>query len=183
MHDMAKKLMIVDDDAEILEAFSMHFSELGYSVRSAECGSAALLEVEREVPDILLSDLNMPGMPGVEFLLKVRLMFPSIRVVAMSGAFSGEEVPLGVAADAFYGKGSSLHLLTKAVDPMTQPSLASVLLSTGDLSGFEIFDMVPARSGTEHLAPRIGRPKASLLLPKSERAEQSLQQKQLSTMR
>ena len=129
MLDMPKNLLIVDDDSSILTALSQHFSELGYSVRSSKDGSSALSEIEMELPDILLSDLNMPGIPAIQFLLTVRRMFPSIRVVAMSGAYSGGDVPPAVAADAFYGKGSSLHLLTQAVNAMTRPGRSTIARS------------------------------------------------------
>lgn len=68
----------------------------------------ALVEIRKEIPDILLSDLNMPGMSGFELLSVVRSSFPSIRAIAMRGAFSGVEVPIGIAADAFYKKGNGV---------------------------------------------------------------------------
>ena len=76
----------------------------GYTARSAADGFSALAEIQREVPDILISELNMPGMSGFELLRLVRRQFPSIRAIAIS-AFSGEEIPPGVAADAFFQKG------------------------------------------------------------------------------
>ena len=62
-------------------------------------------------------------MSGVEFLLAVRHLFPSIQVIAMSGAFSGTCVPAGVVANAFFEKGSDPALLIKAVSAMTEPGL------------------------------------------------------------
>jgi CheY-like chemotaxis protein len=73
----------------------------GYTARSAADGFSALAEIQREVPDILISELNMPGMSGFELLRLVRRQFPSIRAIAIS-AFSGEEISPGVAADAFF---------------------------------------------------------------------------------
>src|SRR5580692_9131062 len=102
MLNRPKKLLIVDDDLVIRTGLSQHFSELGYCVRSAKDESSALLEIEKGLPDILLSDLNMPGISSIQFLLKVRRMFPSIRAVAMSDDYSGSRVPPGIAADAFY---------------------------------------------------------------------------------
>jgi hypothetical protein len=59
-------------------------------------------------------------MSGFELLSVVRRRFPVIRTVAMSGAFSGDEVPSGVAADAFYQKGSSLGSLLKIMEALPQ---------------------------------------------------------------
>jgi CheY-like chemotaxis protein len=67
----------------------------------AEGGFSALGEMRKEVPDVLLSDLNMPGMSGFELLLVVRSRFPAIQTVAMSSLFSDGEVPSSVVADAF----------------------------------------------------------------------------------
>lgn len=91
-------------------------TSLGYSVRCAEDGFAALSQIRDSSPDILLSDLNMPGMSGFELLSVVRRRLPWIYVIATSGAFSGTEVPEGIAADAFYEKASSLSFLFKIVE-------------------------------------------------------------------
>src|SRR5580658_4974397 len=93
-------LLIVDDKPAIRASISHLLTEIGYSVRSAQDGFSALRELREEIPDILLSDLNMPGMCGYELMRVVRQRFPSIQVIAMSGAFSGYQVPDGVVADA-----------------------------------------------------------------------------------
>ena len=78
----------------------------------------ALSNIPQEIPDILLFDLNMPGMSGFELLLGVRRQFPALKTIAMSGAYSGDDMPPGVMADAFYGKGADLNALTQIVDAM-----------------------------------------------------------------
>lgn len=128
------KLLIVDDDVLLRISLSQLFAELGYDVRSAPDGLAALSEIRLEKPDILLSDLHMPGMSGFELLLEVHQRFPSISPVAMSGAFAGNVVPPGVIASAFYAKGSnlvSLLRMVKAVDRTTHPSLERSTVLTG----------------------------------------------------
>ncbi len=102
-----ERLLIVDDEPSIRESLTFVLTEIGYSLRAAEDGFSALIEIRKEIPDMILSDLNMPGMSGFEFLSVVRRQFPAIPVIAMSGAFSGDEAPSGVVADAFYQKGSS----------------------------------------------------------------------------
>jgi CheY-like chemotaxis protein len=111
-------LLIADDEPSIRRAFSEIFTEFGYSVRSAEDGFTALVAIGLETPDILLSDLNMPGISGFEMLSVVRGCFPAIQVIAMSGDFSGVGIPPGVCADAFYEKGCSLDYLLQVVEGM-----------------------------------------------------------------
>lgn len=113
-------ILIVDDEACIRTSMSLVLAEVGYRVRSAEDGFSALREIRRESPDILLSDLNMPGMSGFELLPVVRRRFPAIMVIAMSGAFFGNEVPSDVSADAFYQKGSSVSALLQIVRTLPQ---------------------------------------------------------------
>ena len=98
-------ILIVDDDAALRRALSMIFADGGFDVYLASDGFSALAQMRDTIPDVLLSDLNMPGMSGFELLSIVRRRFPAPRVIAMSGAFSGDQVPAGVAADAFYAKG------------------------------------------------------------------------------
>lgn len=124
-------LLIVDDEPSIRRAFSEIFTELGYGVRSAKDGFTALVEIGREIPDILLSDLNMPGISGFELLSAVRDCFPAIRVIAMSGTFSGVGIPPGVCADAFYEKGSRLDYLVQVVEGMAHQKGPSSLQLPG----------------------------------------------------
>jgi CheY-like chemotaxis protein len=108
-------LVIVDDEAPIRTSLALIFSELGHSVRTASDGFSALDLIHDVAPDILLSDLNMPGMSGFELLSVVRRIHPAIHVIATSGSFSGKSVPHGVAADAFYEKATGLNFLLDVV--------------------------------------------------------------------
>jgi len=114
-------LLIVDDALSIRMSLSQILARNGYTARSAEDCVSALAEIRREVPDYLISDLNMPGMSGFELLRVVRRQFPSIRAIAMSGAFLGDEVPSGVAADAFFQKGRGFVDLLKMIKSLPQP--------------------------------------------------------------
>ena len=102
-----RTVLIVDDDAGLRRALAMIFADSGFDVCLAADGFSALAQMRHTIPDVLLSDLNMPGMSGFELLSIVRRRFPAARVIAMSGAFTGDQVPPGVAADAFYAKGRS----------------------------------------------------------------------------
>jgi CheY-like chemotaxis protein len=115
MPERRLRLLVVDDDPSLRESFLVVFRHLGYEVDSAEDGFSALSEMRNKLPDILLADLNMPGMSGFELLSVVRRRFPQIPVIAMSGAFSGSEVPSGVAADGFYQKGGGMDRLLRTI--------------------------------------------------------------------
>jgi CheY-like chemotaxis protein len=99
------RILVVEDDATVRYTFSQVLEREGYDVTTANDGFDALLQLRREVPDIILSDLNMPQMSGFELLSVVRRRFPNIMVVAASGAYACSAVPEGVIADAFYAKG------------------------------------------------------------------------------
>jgi CheY-like chemotaxis protein len=113
-------LLIVDDEPTVRLTLSNILAEVGYSVRTAEDGLCALREIRNEVPRLLLSDLNMPNMSGFELLSVIRRRLPAIRTIAMSGSFSGNEAPSGVAADGFYQKGSSITALLRLLEALPQ---------------------------------------------------------------
>jgi CheY-like chemotaxis protein len=149
MSDAKTNLLVADDAAVVRMSLSHILTESGYSVRTAHDGFAALTEIRREVPDLLLSDLNMPRMSGFELLSVVRRRFSAIRVIAMSGSYLGEGVPPGVAADAFYEKGSNPSFLLRIVKAMTQSEPPTQLDRATALAPIWI-----PRSGQDHAGER-----------------------------
>ena len=100
------EILVVDDDKAVRDSLALLLQGSGYDVTTAAGSFAALLQLKKRLPAIVLSDLNMPEMSGFEFLSVVRRRFPQVSVIAMSGAYqSGDSVPGGVIADAFYAKG------------------------------------------------------------------------------
>jgi CheY-like chemotaxis protein len=119
-------LLLVDDDVALRQTLAISLGAQGYRVRSASDGFDALEVIREEIPDIILSDLQMPGMSGFELLYVVQRRFPAIRVVAMSGAYSGEAIPEGVAAHAFHAKGTSPRTLFRTIDAMAEHNRESL---------------------------------------------------------
>src|SRR5579872_5117829 len=120
-----RQILVVDDEASIRESLEMLLTSAGYDVAIAKDGFDALLQIKRSLPDVIVSDLNMPQMSGFEFLSVVRRRFPQILVVAMSGAYGGDAVPDGIIADAFYAKGGShVETLLSTVADLIQTSVA-----------------------------------------------------------
>jgi CheY-like chemotaxis protein len=100
-------VLLVDDSSLIVKAYSALLQSIGYTVKTAENGVEALRSLREHIPDLIVSDLDMPVMSGFEFLSIVRRRFSSIKVVAMSGAFAESSIPAGLCADAFYPKGKN----------------------------------------------------------------------------
>ena len=98
------RLLVVDDEPLIRELLQTSRSTKGYEVRVAKDGFAALAQMRRALPDLIVSDLKMPNMSGFEFLSIARRRFPQIPTIAISGEFQPAVEPLGVLADAFLAK-------------------------------------------------------------------------------
>src|ERR1039457_801460 len=96
------RILVVDDEASIRESLGMLLTSVGYDVALAENGVSAVSHLGRTVPDLMVTDLNMPHMSGMELISHVRSQYPSILIVAMSGDYQGESVPAGVIADRYY---------------------------------------------------------------------------------
>ena len=99
------RTLIVDDDPGLREVGKLLLESQGYEVITAEDGFEALIALKKSLPDILISDLNMPNMSGFELLSVVRRRFPNIPVIVISGEFSQLTVPESVLTDAFFAKG------------------------------------------------------------------------------
>src|ERR1700759_2839362 len=74
-------LLIVDDDASVRETLAMVLSKANYATSIAKDGVDALAQFRSRVPDLLLTDLEMPRMSGFDFLCNVRHSFPEVAVV------------------------------------------------------------------------------------------------------
>lgn len=82
---MNKHLLIVDDEADIRKNLCSYFKLKGFEVDAAENGVAALDILAVKHIDIIISDVKMPGMDGVELLREVRKQYPMIRVIMITG--------------------------------------------------------------------------------------------------
>ncbi|HOP47916.1 MAG TPA: response regulator, partial [Desulfobacteraceae bacterium] len=82
---MARTILIVDDEESILQSLEGIFSDEGFEVINATSGSQALEKIEEVMPDLVLLDIWMPGMDGIEVLVKIKDDYPNLQVVMMSG--------------------------------------------------------------------------------------------------
>ena len=80
------RLLIVDDDPDIVQMVVDYFTGAGFEVFGAHHGGDALMLAEQESPDVVLLDIRMPGLTGVEVLQQLKLRWPELPVVIVSGA-------------------------------------------------------------------------------------------------
>jgi CheY-like chemotaxis protein len=125
MPDPSKhQILVVDDDQSVCETVTACLVSAGYDVATAEDGFRALLHLRKMLPDVIVSDLDMPSMSGFELLSVVRRRFPRILTVAMSGAYPGNELPPGVIADGFFAKGGGSKNLLKTLEELLRTAQA-----------------------------------------------------------
>lgn len=113
-----RQILVVDDNPDVRDMFSLLLISAGYDVVVAEDGIAALAQLKKALPDVIVSDLEMPRMSGFELLSVVRRRFPQVLTLAMSGAYPHGELPSGAIADAFCAKGRSPRDLLRFIEQL-----------------------------------------------------------------
>jgi two-component system nitrogen regulation response regulator NtrX len=82
---MAKTILVVDDEMDILQSLEGILSDEGFEAISADSGLKALEMIDEVMPDLVLLDIWMPEMDGIETLGKIKEAYPHLQVVMMSG--------------------------------------------------------------------------------------------------
>jgi len=96
-----EKLLIVDDDQSIRKSLDIMLSMHGYEVITSAGGRDALIDVEREDPDLILTDVNMPGMDGIALLELLKENAPGIGIILITGFGSIEDAVKAMRLGAF----------------------------------------------------------------------------------
>ncbi|NIQ03179.1 MAG: response regulator, partial [Nitrospinaceae bacterium] len=81
----AERVLIVDDEKNIVSSLEGILSDEGYEVGIAEDGLDALERIQSDPPDLVLLDIWLPGMDGIEVLKTIKTYHPEIEVLVMSG--------------------------------------------------------------------------------------------------
>lgn len=79
------RLLLVDDEEDFRSAVSRTLGRRGFTVTEAVDGQEALEAIRRECPDIVVLDLKMPGMGGIETLQEIRRIKPTLPVIILTG--------------------------------------------------------------------------------------------------
>lgn len=78
-------ILLVDDEPGIRKVLSLFLSDIGYAVRTADSGEAALADFRRQPPDIVVADIKMAGMDGITLLRTIKAESPDTEVIMMTG--------------------------------------------------------------------------------------------------
>ena len=106
---MKEKVLLVDDEEEFVETLAERMRSRGMEVATSNSGGDALDLIDQEPYDVVVLDLQMPGMDGLEALARIKRRQPDIQVVLLTGHAT---VETGVEAM----KKGALEFLEKPID-------------------------------------------------------------------
>ena len=86
-------ILIIDDDDQLRKSFEKLLEEEGYRVLSAASGEAGIKVIEQQVPDLVIADLRLPGMSGIETFKHIHRMEPKLPVIIMT-AFGTTDIAI-----------------------------------------------------------------------------------------
>ena len=111
------KLLIVDDEVEICDFLKSFFEERNFDVKTASSGQAALDMTEQFKPNVMLLDIKMPGMDGVQVLGNVKKKYPRTKVIMVTALETRDKIEecLRLGADNYITKPLSLEYLENDV--------------------------------------------------------------------
>jgi CheY-like chemotaxis protein len=114
------KILIVDDEPSLREIVRLMLERAGYQVIEAEEGAGALMRYSEHRPDLVVTDILMPGRDGLEALREIREMDPGARIIVMSGG--GEN-----ANTSFLELAEKLGAVASLEKPFTAADLLAVV--------------------------------------------------------
>jgi len=106
-------VLVVDDESAIADTLAEILSRSGYAAKTAYDGNAALEVALLTPPELLVSDVVLPGMSGIELAITIRRIFPDCKILLFSGQASTEDL-----LAAARREGHHFTLLTKPVHPL-----------------------------------------------------------------
>jgi len=111
-HMAAARILIVDDEQTIADTLSVIFRHAGYETYTAYNGMLGLVAARSLLPNLVLSDVMMPGLDGVAMAMEIRNTLPDVEVLL----FSGQATTVELLREA-ESKGFHFEILLKPVHP------------------------------------------------------------------
>jgi DNA-binding response OmpR family regulator len=142
-HSPMARILLIDDEASLLEVLSLAFADAGHAVLTAPDGVRALAAAERERPDAIVSDVNMPGLDGFSICRKLRAAGNPVPIVLLTSRDNEIDEALGLelGADDYIAKPFSTRILLARVAALLRRDAmrksreeAKALVTTGDLA-------------------------------------------------
>ncbi|HWB84435.1 MAG TPA: sigma-54 dependent transcriptional regulator [Bryobacteraceae bacterium] len=96
-----KRILVVDDDESLRWVTQAQLQQSGFDVTAAADGNAALETIRQVPPDLVITDLKMPGMSGIELLRKIREDYPEIIVIVVTAFGTVENAVEAMKAGAY----------------------------------------------------------------------------------
>jgi len=114
---MSEKVLLVDDEVEFLDTLSERMRTRGMEVDTSSSGVEALKKVEQEAYDVIILDLMMPGVGGLEALKILKEKRPELQVILLTGHATVEKgiEAMKLGAMDFLEKPADLSLLTEKI--------------------------------------------------------------------
>ena len=132
------KILLVDDEEEFVKTLGERLEMRGLGPDTAFTGEQALQKIAAEEPDIMILDIKMPGIDGMEVLRRVRKAYPRIQVIMLTahGTDKDEEEANRLGAFAYLRKPVDLALLTDTMKAASKRlealSMAAAFAQAGD---------------------------------------------------
>lgn len=107
------KMLVVDDEIEICDFLKTFFEDRSYKVLTALDGETALRVIEQEKPSIVLLDIKMPGLDGMEVLKRIKTFHPATKVIMVTAIETRDKIDEAtrLGADNYITKPLSLEYL------------------------------------------------------------------------
>lgn len=118
-----KRILVVEDDEGMRFLLRDFFEEEGFEVETAEDGSKVVSKLIKKLFDLVITDIRMPGLSGLEILSTLKQIQPGITVVVIT-AFGSKDVrnrTLARGADAYLEKPIQLEKLKSLVNQLISP--------------------------------------------------------------
>lgn len=95
------RILLVDDEQDFVEILSVRLEEAGENVTAAYNGQECLDKLETQEFDVVILDIKMPGMDGIQTLRKIKIMFPLVEVIMLTGHGTTETAVEGMKLGAY----------------------------------------------------------------------------------
>lgn len=117
MAGIARKILVVDDEDAIVSLVKKYLQAEGFAVEGARDGREALTKIADEEPDLVLLDVMLPGIDGLDVLREIRISHPSLPVIMLTARAEEADklLGLGLGADDYVTKPFSLRELSARI--------------------------------------------------------------------